>query len=75
MMVETQEIFIPYSDFEDHHKVDFIRMERTKNNASQNGPRDDVMVVGYEDKHYTLTWDESYKYFAGTVATVKGYIV
>jgi len=63
-MVETKEIFIPYSDFEDHHKVDFVRMDDK-----------DTMVVGFEDKHYTLTWDVVYKYFAGEVATVKGYVV
>ena len=64
MMVETKEIFIPYSDFEDHHKVDFIRMD-DKN----------TMVVSFEDKHYTLSWDAAYKYFAGEVAAVKGFVV
>jgi len=36
---------------------------------------DDVAVVSYKDKEYTLYWNDSCSYYAGEVNGLEGYLV
>lgn len=61
--MSNTEVFIPYSDFEDHILVQWLRNDQ-----------DYDMVVEYDEEEYKLQWDDRYSYYAGTVNGVKGYI-
>jgi len=63
-MTTNTEIFIPYSEFNSHLIVQWVRDELDG----------DKMVVNYHNKEYKLNWDEKYSYYTGTINGVKGYI-